>query len=45
MKKLAKRQELVEFTLEAYTCCSSCPCISVDAVNDNGDNGYKETNK
>ena len=45
MKKLSKRQELVEFTLEAYTCCSSCPCINTDAVEDNAKYGFKENNK
>lgn len=47
MKKLKKRDanELVDFTLEAYTCCFSCPCIGKDAVNDNADYGFKDNTK
>lgn len=47
LKKLNKRdiRKTNEYTLEAYTCCNSCPCIMTDGVNDNGRYGYKDNNK
>ena len=47
LKKLNKRdiRKTNEYTLEAYTCCSSCPCIMTDGVNDNARYGYKDNNK
>lgn len=47
LQKLNKKNvhKTTEYTLEAYTCCSSCGCIKTDAVNDNAANGWKANNK